>query len=451
MTETKPWYKTVKNVKGPLLFLTDLESPQYGEICDIQVGETVMQGQVLETTKDTAVVQVFGSTLGIDKSTEVKFKGHPAQVDVSESMLGNTFTGLGKPRGDFKITPEKTLDINGAAINPAARQEPSKFIQTGISTIDNMATLVQGQKLPIFSQAGLPHNKLAAQLVRQSEVPGEKFAVVFAAMGITKEEAIYFEEEFKKTGSSERTVSFLNLADDPSVERIMTPRVALTTAEYLAFEKGYNVLAILTDFTNYCDALREISGARNEVPGRRGYPGYMYTDLANIYERAGTLEGKEGTLTQIPILTMPSGDKTHPVPDLTGYITEGQIVLDDSLEQKGIQPPINPLPSLSRLKADKEDTREDHGEVADQLYAFYAEAIELRQLVSVIGEGSLGDTEKKYLAFGKEFENVFINQGFHKNRSLEDTLGTAWELLRILPRRELKKIGEDTKQKYYDV
>jgi len=449
MTKTKPWYQTVQQVKGPLIFLNGLENPKYGEICNISIHGKTVQGQVLETTKDTAVVQVFGSTLGVDKNIEVQFTGKPAQVDVSETMLGKTFNGLGKSLSKTNIVPEKTLDINGAAINPTARTEPNKFIETGVSTIDSMITLVRGQKLPIFSSAGLPHNNLAAQLVKNSNVQEDKFAIVFGAMGITKEESLYFKEQFKLSGSAQHTVSFINLADDPSVERIMTPRVALTTAEYLAFEKDYHVLTILTDFTNYCESLREISGARNEIPGRRGYPGYMYTDLASIYERAGKIKGKPGSLTQIPILTMPSGDKTHPVPDLTGYITEGQIALDKDLDKKGIQPPINPLESLSRLDADEEDTREDHGDVSDQLYTCYAKAIELQQLVAVIGEGSLSNTEKKYLSFAEAFEETFINQGFDESYSIEETLEKAWEILRIIPREELKKVGSDIKDTYY--
>ena len=449
MTKTKPWYNTVQQVKGPLLFLEEIDSPKYGEICNINIHGRSVQGQVLEATKDTAIVQVFGSTLGINKDIDVQFTGKPAQVEVSETMLGKTFDGLGRSISKTDIVPEKTLDVNGSAINPAARTEPHRFIETGVSSIDSMITLVRGQKLPVFSSAGLPHNKLATQLLKQSNVKEDKFAIVFAAMGITKEESLYFKKELKLSGSTQHTVSFINLADDPSVERIMTPRVALTTAEYLAFEKDYHVLTILTDFTNYCESLREISAARNEIPGRRGYPGYMYTDLANLYERAGKLKGKPGSLTQIPILTMPSGDKTHPVPDLTGYITEGQITLDGSLNKKGIQPPINPLESLSRLDADEEDTRDDHGKVSDQLYTCYAKGTELRQLVAVIGEGSLGETEKKYLAFAEAFEEEFLNQGYQTSYSIEETLEKAWETLRNLPKKELKKISKDIKEKYY--
>lgn len=449
MTADQPWYKTTHSIKGPLLFIEDVDSPKYGETCTIRVNDQTLEGQVLETTENEAVIQVFGKTMGLDKTAEVQFSGSTAKVGVGPDMLGKTFDGRGNPRGSTAFKPEQHLDINGSAINPASRKTPDEFIQTGISAIDSMAPLVQGQKLPIFSQAGLPHNELAAQLVRQADIPGEKLAIVFAAMGITQEEARFFQEEFAETGASERTVSFLNLADDPSVERIMTPRVALTTAEYLAFEHDYNVVAVLTDFTNYCESLREISSARNEVPGRRGYPGYMYTDLAANYERAGVIEGKSGSVTQIPILTMPSGDKTHPVPDLTGYITEGQIVLEDALQSKGIEPPINPLPSLSRLKPDDEYTRDDHGDVADQLYAAYARSKELRELVAVIGEGSLSETDQKFLRFGETFEEEFLDQGRTTNRDLNETLDTAWNCLHTLPRDELNKVGSDILDKYY--
>ncbi len=447
----QPWYTTTHSVKGSLLFLEDLDNPAFGETGTIRDGNTEMQGQVLETTQDTAVIQVFGKTLGLSRDAEVQFSGSAPTVEVSEDMLGKTFNGLGEPMRETQAyQADQERSINGSAINPAARTQPDEFIETGVSVIDNMTSLVQGQKLPIFSEAGLPHNKLAAQIIRQADIPGEDLAIVFAAMGITRDEARFFQDEFTKTGAIDRTVSFLNLADDPSVERLMTPRVALTTAEYLAFEQDYNVITVLTDMTNYCESLREVSASREEIPGRRGYPGYMYTDLAQIYERAGVTQDNNGSVTQIPILTMPSGDKTHPVPDLTGYITEGQIVLENELQQKDINPPVNPLPSLSRLDPKESDTSEDHSAVADQLYAAYARTKELRELVAVIGEDGLSEDDQAFLEFGKSFENTFLDQGFDERRSLDETLNAAWELLRSLPRDQLNKLGDDLLQEHYD-
>lgn len=446
-----PWYTTTHSIKGPLLFLEEVDNPSYGEITRIKTDGEEIYGQVLEATTDTAVVQVLDKSMGLHRDIQVQFTGEPATVNVSEDMLGKTFDGLGELRDtDATYQGDETRPITSDAINPAARTQPDQFIETGISAIDNMAPLVQGQKLPIFSEAGLPHNEVAAQLVRQANTPGEKEAIVFGAMGITKDEARFFTNEFTRTGAKQRTVSFLNLADDPSVERIMTPRVALATAEYLAFDKGYNVVTILTDFTNYCEALREVSAARNEIPGRRGYPGYMYTDLAEIYERAGVLNDQDGSLTQIPILTMPSGDETHPVPDLTGYITEGQIVLDESLNSKGITPPINPLPSLSRLDPDENQTRHDHTALSDQLYAAYARCQELRELVAVIGEEGLSDADQAFLSFGDTFEEEYLDQGFTTDRALDTTLDLAWQLLRSLPRDQLNKLSDELLDKHYE-
>jgi V/A-type H+-transporting ATPase subunit B len=407
-----------------------------------------MLGQVLEISNKKAVVQLFDFPMGLNLNSKVKFTGKTAQFGVAENMLGYVFDGMGRPINDKTFTPEKYLDINGSAINPSARVKPNQYIETGISTIDLMSTLVRGQKLPIFSSAGLPHNELAAQIVKQANAGGEKFVVIFAGMGLTNEESNFFLDEFKKTGALEKTIVFLNKANDSSVERIMTPRLALTTAEYLAFEKEMHVLVVMTDFTNYCETLREISSARNEIPGRRGYPGYMYTDLAMNYERAGVINSSKGSITQIPILTMPSADRTHPVPDLTGYITEGQIALDENLSSQGISPPINPLPSLSRLMNNvTKKTREDHAPVKDQIYASYAQGIEVRQIVSVIGESSLSETDKKYLEFANRFEKEFINQG-EDNRDLSQTLDISWQLLKILPRSELKKLKKQHIEKY---
>jgi len=448
-------YITIQEISGPLIFVHEVENASYGEIVEITLenGEKV-KGQVLDTAKGVAVVQVFGTTEGLNKHASVKFLGEPMTISVSSDMLGRIFSGTAKPLDGLpKPVGKEKLPINGWPINPASRDQPSDFIQTGISTIDCMNTLVRGQKLPIFSGAGLPHNEIAAQIARQATVinENEPFAIVFAAIGITYEEAYFFMKSFQSSNALERSVLFLNLANDPSIERLLTPRIALTVAEYLAFEEDMHVLAILTDMTNYAEALREISSARNEVPGRRGYPGYMYTDLATIYERAGRVKGKKGTLTQLPILTMPGDDKTHPIPDLTGYITEGQIVLSRELHRKGIYPCIDPLPSLSRLMnlgIGKEKTREDHKEVSDQLYAAYANAKDLRALAAVVGEDALTEVDKKYLHFGNEFEKRFINQGKKENRSIEQTLNIAWDLLSLLPEQELKRIRRQFIEKY---
>lgn len=446
-------YKSINQIAGPLLFVDNVQGVAYNELVEVMLenGEKV-KGQVLDVSEDKAVVQVFGSTAGISKQTSVKFIGETMKLGVSDEMLGRVFNGLGEPRDKGpEIFAEDRLDITGAAINPYARKEPKDFIQTGISTIDGMNTLVRGQKLPIFSASGLPHNQLAAQIARQATVEGEDFAVVFAAIGITGEEAMFFMQDFERTGALENAVLFLNLADDPSIERIITPRMALTTAEYLAFEKDMHVLVILTDMTNYCEALREIAAARQEVPGRRGYPGYMYTDLASIYERAGRVEGRKGTVTQLPILTMPGDDITHPIPDLTGYITEGQIVLSRDLHRKGIYPPVDPLPSLSRLMRSgigKGKTREDHGNVSDQLYAGYANGRDLRSLSAVVGEEALTENDRKYLKFADEFEKRFIQQGPYENRTIEQTLDLAWDLFSILPEEELKRLKKEQIAKY---
>ncbi len=449
-------YQTVTNIEGPLVFVGRVENVGYNEIVEVKLpsGEK-RKGQVLETSKGLAVVQVFGPTTGLDiEKTKVKFLGDTMKLGVSEDMLGRVFSGLGEPidKG-APIVPEKRLDIIGAAINPVARSKPVDFIQTGISTIDGLNTLVRGQKLPIFSAAGLPHNEVAVQIARQAKVraKGENFAVVFAAVGITHEEANFFMKDFERTGALERSVLFLNLADDPSVERLITPRMALTTAEYLAFEKNMHVLVIITDMTNYCEALREIAGARKEVPGRRGYPGYMYTDLSTIYERAGVIKGKKGSVTQFPILSMPSDDITHPIPDLTGYITEGQIVVSRELHRKGIYPPIDVLPCLSRLMnlgIGKEKTREDHRGVADQLYAAYATGRDLRSLSAIVGEEALGETDRKYLKFADEFEKRFIRQGKGEDRSIEKTLDLGWEMFSMLPEAELKRVKKEHIEKY---
>ncbi len=449
-------YRTVREISGPLLIVEKVRDVAYGEVVEI-VGPDGKKrlGQVLDAQENLAIVQVFEGTRGLDtENTTVKFLGETMKIGVSMEMLGRIFDGTGKPiDGGPEIIPEKVMDINGYPINPSAREYPREFIQTGISTIDGMNTLVRGQKLPIFSGSGLPHNEIAAQIARQAKIPGEeeKFAVVFVAMGITAEEANFFRRDFERTGAIERSVLFLNLANDPAIERIIIPRMGLTVAEYLAFEKEMHVLVILTDMTNYCEALREISAAREEVPGRRGYPGYMYTDLATIYERAGRILGKKGSITQIPILTMPDDDITHPIPDLTGYITEGQIVLSRELHRRGIYPPINPLPSLSRLMKEgigKGRTREDHAGVANQLYAAYAEGLRLRDLVAVVGEEALTEEDKKLLEFADLFEERFIKQGKDEDRSIEETLTIAWELLATLPRGYLKKIDKEYIEKY---
>ncbi|MEM3364350.1 MAG: V-type ATP synthase subunit B [Candidatus Micrarchaeia archaeon] len=449
-------YQTVDQVAGPLLFVKDVPNSAYNELVEIILpnGERV-KGQVLDTSRGLAVVQIFGATTGIDvPTTRVRFLGETMRLGVSEDMLGRVFNGLGEPRDNGPaVVAEDKIDITGQAINPYSRAQPSEFIQTGVSVIDGMNTLVRGQKLPIFSGAGLPHNELAVQIARQATVPGQEsaFAVVFAAMGITYEEAHFFMKSFEKSGALDRTVLFLNLADDPSVERIITPRMALTTAEYLAFEKDMHVLVILTDMTNYAEALREIASARNEVPGRRGYPGYMYTDLSTIYERAGMIKGRKGSVTQFPILSMPGDDKTHPIPDLTGYITEGQLILDRGLHRKGIYPPFDVLQSLSRLMnlgIGKGKTREDHRGVADQLYAAYAEGKDLRALSAVVGEEALSERDKKYLKFADEYEKRFIQQGLDENRHIEETLGIAWDLLSIVPETELKRVKREFIEKY---
>lgn len=449
-------YTTVSEVSGPLMIVEGVEGAAYGEIVEIETptGEK-RRGQVLEVREDIAVVQVFEGTSDLNTATtKIRFTGETAKIGVSMDMLGRIFDGTGKPiDGGPEIIPEKELDINGYPINPSARAFPAEFIQTGISTIDGMNTLVRGQKLPIFSGSGLPHNELAAQIARQAKVLTEEseFAVIFTAMGITHEEANYFMRDFEQTGALERVTVFMNLADDPAIERIITPRMALTTAEYFAFEHDMHVLVILTDMTNYCEALREISAAREEVPGRRGYPGYMYTDLASIYERAGRIIGKKGSITQMPILVMPQDDITHPIPDLTGYITEGQVVLSRELHRKGIYPPVDVLPSLSRLMSGgigEGRTREDHSGVSDQLYSAYAEGRDLRDLVAVVGEEALTDRDRKYLQFADEFEKRFINQGRDEDRSIEETLNLGWELLSILPRAELKRVAEEHIDKY---
>jgi V/A-type H+-transporting ATPase subunit B len=456
-------YKTITEISGPLVFVETEEPIGYDEMVEIETpsGE-VRRGQVLESTSDFVAVQVFEGTGGIDRESSVRFLGETLKMPVTEDLLGRVLDGSGRPiDGGPEIVPDERRDIVGAAINPTAREYPEEFIQTGVSSIDGMNTLVRGQKLPIFSASGLPHNDLALQVARQATVPedvaedgdGEsEFAVVFGAMGITAEEANEFMDDFERTGALERSVVFTNLADDPAVERTVTPRMALTTAEYLAFDKGYHVLVILTDMTNYCEALREIGAAREEVPGRRGYPGYMYTDLATIYERAGRIEGREGSVTQIPILTMPGDDDTHPIPDLTGYITEGQIMMDRDLNSQGYQPPVNVLPSLSRLMDDgigEGLTRSDHAGVSDQLYAAYAEGEDLRDLVNIVGREALDERDNRYLDFAERFEKEFVNQGFHTERSIEDTLDVAWELLSMFPKSELNRVDEEEIEKYY--
>jgi V/A-type H+-transporting ATPase subunit B len=449
-------YRTITQIAGPLVFVEKTEPVGYQELVNIVLFDgTIKRGQVLDTSDDLVVVQVFETTTGIGRDSGIRFTGETIKMPVGRDMLGRILSGGGKPiDGGPEIVPEKRLDTTGAAINPYARGSPNDFIQTGISTIDGTNTLVRGQKLPIFSGAGLPHNQIALQIDRQAKVPGSKeaFAVVFAAMGITREEANYFMQDFERTGALERAVVFLNLADDPAVERIITPRLALTTAEYLAFDLGMHVLVILTDMTNYCEALRQIGAAREEVPGRRGYPGYMYTDLASIYERAGIVKGKKGSITQFPILTMPGDDITHPIPDLTGYITEGQIVVSRELHRKGIYPPINVLPSLSRLMnlgIGKGHTREDHKKVSDQLYAAYAEGNDLRGLVAIVGKDALSERDRMFLEFADLFENRFVRQGYNEDRTIEETLDLGWNLLSTLPVEQLVRIDRDLIQKYH--
>ena len=490
-------YRTVKEVVGPLMLVDGVENVKFDELVEIEIqtGE-IRRGRVLEINEDKALIQLFEGSAGINiKGSKAKFLGKPLEIGVSEDMLGRVFDGLGRPKDNGpKIIPEERRDINGIPINPVSRNYPSEFIQTGISAIDGLNTLVRGQKLPVFSGSGLPHAQLAAQIARQSKVlkSDSKFAVVFAAIGITFEEAQFFVDDFTKTGSIDRSVLFMNLANDPAIERIATPRMALTTAEYLAFEKGMHVLVILTDMTNYCEALREISAARKEVPGRRGYPGYLYTDLATIYERAGRIKGREGSITQIPILTMPEvplllfrvhkqkiigslyeragrikgklgsitqipiltmpeDDKTHPIPDLTGYITEGQIILSRELYRKGVMPPIDVLPSLSRLKdkgIGKGKTREDHADTMNQLFAAYAQGKQAKELSVILGESALSDTDKLYAKFAEAFEKEYVSQGFNTNRTIEETLNLGWKLLSILPKTELKRIRDEYLEKY---
>ncbi|MCI8988973.1 MAG: V-type ATP synthase subunit B [Clostridia bacterium] len=449
-------YKTIREVVGPLMVVDGVGGVKYNELVDIVCSNgDIRRGKVLEINRDKAVVQLFENSQGLQiSSAKARFLGHSQNLACSRDMLGRVFDGMGNPRdGGAPVIPDKVLDINGEPINPAARDYPDEFIQTGISAIDGLNTLVRGQKLPVFSMSGLPHAELAAQIARQAKVRGtdSKFAVVFAAIGITFEEAQYFVEDFKKTGAIERTVLFTNLANDPAVERIATPRMALTCAEYLAFTCGMHVLVIMTDITNYAEALREVSAARREVPGRRGYPGYLYTDLATIYERAGRIRGCEGSITQIPILTMPEDDKTHPIPDLTGYITEGQIMLSRDLYKKGINPPIDVLPSLSRLKdkgIGEGKTREDHAGTMNQLFAAYASGKESKELSAILGEAALSDTDKLYAKFAEEFEKIYINQGFNAERPVEETLDIGWQLLKILPVGELKRIKTELIEKY---
>jgi V/A-type H+-transporting ATPase subunit B len=450
-------YTSVTEVAGPLMVVEGVEGVGYGEVVDITIpsGEK-RRGQVLESAEGRAVVQVFEGTRGIDTSgTRARFTGETVRIPVSTEMVGRIFDGTGRPMDKGpEIIAEEERDIHGNPINPMSRTYPREFIQTGISTIDLMNTLVRGQKLPIMSGAGLPHNELAAQIARQSKVLGkeEDFAVIFAAMGITFEEASFFMKDFERTGALERVVAFINLADDPAIERIITPRMALTAAEYLAFEQDMHILVITTDLTNYCEALREIAAARSEVPGRRGYPGYMYTDLASLYERAGMVKGKKGSITQVPILTMPDDDITHPIPDLTGYITEGQFVLKREIHRKGIYPCVDVLPSLSRLMKGgigEGRTREDHSNVSDQLYSAYAEGRDLRDLVAVVGEEALTERDRKHLEFADEFEKQFVKQDKDEDRSIERTLEISWDLLSILPERDLKRIKDDFIEKYH--
>ena len=449
-------YRTIREVNGPLMVVDQVEGVTYDELAEIQLSDgTLRRCKVLEVNGDRAVVQLFENSAGINlRDSKIRFLGHPLQLAVSEDMLGRVFDGMGQPiDGGPALLPEKYLDINGLPMNPAARDYPNEFIQTGISAIDGLNTLVRGQKLPIFSGSGLPHARLAAQIARQAKVLDDStpFAVVFAAIGITFEESEYFVSEFRRTGAIDRTVLFTNLADDPAVERIATPRMALTAAEYLAFEKGMHVLVILTDITNYAEALREVSAARKEVPGRRGYPGYLYTDLATMYERAGRQLGCPGSVTMIPILTMPEDDKTHPIPDLTGYITEGQIILSRELFRRGINPPVDVLPSLSRLK-DKGigvgRTREDHSGTMNQLFAAYATGKENKELMSILGEAALSPTDLLYAKFADEFEKRYVSQGTEENRSIQETLDLGWELLSILPTAELKRIKPELIEKY---
>ena len=449
-------YQTVSSIYGPLMLVEMVDEAKFGHIVDIQLGDgSIRHGQILQVENDKVLVQVFEGTRGIDvKDTTVRFLARPLEFGLSPDILGRVFSGLGEPKDDGPaVIAERKVDINGNPINPYGRDYPNEFIQTGISTIDGLNPLVRGQKLPIFSGAGLPHDQITAQLARQATVlgKGEEFAVVFAAMGITFEAAQFFINDLTETGAIERAVMFINLANDPAIERIATPRFALTAAEYLAFERDMHVLVILNDMTNYCEALREISAARKEVPGRRGYPGYLYTDLATLYERAGRVKGKKGSITMVPVLTMPEDDKTHPVPDLTGYITEGQIILSRSLHRKAISPPVDALPSLSRLKdkgigADK--TREDHADLYNQLYAAYARGKEAQELATIMGEAALSQEDKKYMAFANEFEARYVSQGYYENRTIEQTLDLGWELLSMFENVELKRMDIELVEKY---
>ena len=449
-------YRSIQEVAGPLMLVTGVEGVKYDELGEIELANgEIRRCKVLEVNGDTALVQLFESSTGINLSnSKVRFLGKSLDFGVSPDILGRVFSGMGKPIDDGpEIIPEKRMDINGAPINPAAREYPAEFIQTGVSAIDGLNTLVRGQKLPIFSGSGMPHNNLAVQIARQAKVLGtdSKFAVVFAAMGITFEDAEYFINDFRETGAIDRSVVFVNLANDPAVERISTPRMALTAAEYLAFEQDMHVLVIMTDITNYAEALREVSAAKKEVLGRRGYPGYLYTDLASMYERAGKIRGKKGSITMIPILTMPEDDKTHPIPDLTGYITEGQIILSRDLYKKGVQPPINVLPSLSRLKdmgigAGK--TREDHADTMNQLFAAYSRGKDAKELMAILGESALSELDLQYAKFAEDFENEYVSQGFRTDRSIEQTLEIGWNLLAELPRAELKRIRDAYLDKY---
>ncbi|MFB6125151.1 MAG: V-type ATP synthase subunit B [Halanaeroarchaeum sp.] len=473
-------YQTITEISGPLVYVETDEPIGYDELVEIETADgDVRRGQVLDSTSDHVAIQAFEGTEGIDRNSSVRFLGETMKMPVTEDLLGRVLDGSGNPvDGGPDIVPDERRDIVGEAINPYSREYPEEFIQTGVSAIDGMNTLVRGQKLPIFSGSGLPHNDLALQIARQATVPeesgedseaqgaseqssgdeprddeGSEFAVIFGAMGITAEEANEFMDDFERTGALERSVVFMNLADDPAVERTITPKLALTTAEYLAFDKGYHVLVILTDMTNYCEALREIGAAREEVPGRRGYPGYMYTDLASLYERAGRIKGEEGSVTQIPILTMPSDDITHPIPDLTGYITEGQILVDRDLNSQGVQPPINVSPSLSRLMDDgigEGLTRADHGDVSDQLYAAYAEGKDLRDLVNIVGREALSERDNLYLDFADRFEEEFVQQGYDTNRDIEETLEIGWDLLSMLPRDELNRVDEEFIDEHYE-
>lgn len=449
-------YKTIREAAGPLLVVEEINEAKYEELVEIETQDgSIKRGRVLETAEGRAVVQVFEDLRGVNlQGSRAKFLGKTMRLGVSENMLGRIFNGAGKPKDKGpEVVAEQYVDINGSPINPFCREYPNDFIQTGISTIDGLNTLVRGQKLPIFSAAGLPHAMVAAQIARQAKVLNstEPFSVVFGAMGITFEEAQFFIEEFRKTGALSKAVVFINLADDPVIERITLPRIALTTAEYLAFEKKRHILVILTDMTNYCEALREVSAARKEVPGRRGYPGYLYTDLATIYERAGRIKGQNGSITQIPILTMPEDDITHPIPDLSGYITEGQILLSRDLYRKGLYPPVDVLPSLSRLKdkgIGEGKTRADHSGVLNQLFAFYARGREVRELALILGESALTDVDKAYLKFADLFEQRFVNQDYYEDRTIEQTLQLGWELISLLPRSEMKRLKDEHIDKY---